>query len=106
MSTREQRQSWRLRAQWLTQLGLTDDEPAPVEAVEEVAYACLSLLEEVRRLELERAEARALAWFDHHRWAERWWFRVAGCTYDGDEEDLPEWLQSSVKPPAQDWWPD
>lgn len=55
-STQEERDRWRQRAMWLSQLGLTAEDPTPVAAVEEIADAVLTLLAEVQRLELERAE--------------------------------------------------
>ena len=53
VSTPEQRAHWRRRANWLTQLGLAPDEPAPAEIVEEVGHAVLHLLDEIERLEDE-----------------------------------------------------
>ena len=46
----EQRSSWRQRAVWLAQLGLSPVEETPVEIVEEVANAALILLDENERL--------------------------------------------------------
>lgn len=57
MSTEQERALWRRRAAWLTQLGLDEGEYAPVEVLQEVAEATLRLLDEVDRLERERAEA-------------------------------------------------
>lgn len=54
MSTPEQRNLWRQRATWLTQLGLGPDDPAPTAVVEEVSHAVLALLGELQRLEDER----------------------------------------------------
>ena len=47
VSTDEQRQRWRRRATWLAHLGLAEDEPVPVEIVEEAANAVLRLVDEV-----------------------------------------------------------
>lgn len=47
MSTPEQRARWQQRALWVTQLGLAEDDPVPVEAVEDLAAAVLTLLEEL-----------------------------------------------------------
>jgi hypothetical protein len=67
MSTPAQRAHWRRRATWLTQLGLADDEPSPVETVEEVGQALLHFLEEIERLEDELRESRRIGvWlYDH-----------------------------------------
>jgi hypothetical protein len=54
MSTREQRNLWRQRATWLTQLGLGPDDPAPTAVVEEVSHAVVALLGELQRVEDER----------------------------------------------------
>jgi hypothetical protein len=105
-STSEQREQWRQRATWLSQLGLSTEESAPVEAVEEVADAVLALLGEVQRLELERAEARAWAWSDYHQELHYDWVSVVpGTTYTGEVDELPDWLADSRTPPEQDWWP-
>lgn len=95
----------RRRATWLTQLGLTGNDPVPVEAIEGVAHGALTLLAQVERLERERAEARAWAWADHHGELEYDWVSIAGNEYTGDAEELPAWLTTSVAPDAQDWWP-
>lgn len=105
MSTSEQRARWRRQASWLTQLGLDDDEGVPVDVVEDLAKAALALLDEVEQLELDRAEARAWAWSDHHRELMYAWVSVAGNLYNGDPAQLPDWLASSRTPDAQDWWP-
>lgn len=54
MSTPEQRNLWRQRATWLTQLGLGPDDLAPTAVVEEVSHAVLALLNELQRLEHAR----------------------------------------------------
>lgn len=105
-STRAQRDHWRRRATWLTQLGLAREDPAPVDAVEDVSNAVLALLEEVRHLELERAEARAWAWSDFHGELMYDWVSVAGNTYEGDPGQLPAWLVDPRAPDTQDWWPE
>jgi hypothetical protein len=101
----ERHERWRQRARWLTQLGLTADEPAPVDAVEEVAGAVLTLLDEVQRLQLEVAEARAWAWGDYHRELHYDWVSVAGNVYTGEPDELPAWLADPRTPPEQEWWP-
>lgn len=45
-----QRAKWERQARWLAELGLAEGEPAPVDVVEEVANATLSMLAEVERL--------------------------------------------------------
>jgi len=104
-STAAQRARWWQRATWLTQLGLASEDPAPVDAVEEVADAVLVLLQDVRRLELERAEPRAWAWSHLHGELMYEWVSVAGRDYDGDPGQLPAWLVDPRAPDAQDWWP-
>ncbi|WP_416957822.1 hypothetical protein ACNKF0_09515 [Nocardioides sp. T5] len=104
-STTAQRELWRRRAVWLSQLGLAPGEAAPVEVLEEVADAVLLLLAEVQRLELERAEARAWAWGDYHRELDYGWVSVAGNRYTGEPDELPGWLADPRTPDQQEWWP-
>lgn len=61
MSTPEQREDWRRRANWLSQAGLAPSEGAPVEVAEELANAVLKLLDEVQRLERTNLDLRAIA---------------------------------------------
>lgn len=100
----EQRDRWRQRASWLSQLGLTAGDPVPVDAVEEVAGAVLALLEKVRRLELDRAEARAWAWSGSHGELSYDWVSLVR-TYDGDPDQVPAWLADPRTPDVQEWWP-
>ncbi len=65
----------------------------------------LTVLTEVQRLELERAEACAWAWSDYHREVHYDWVSVAGNTYDGGSDELPDWLAGPRTPDAQEWWP-
>lgn len=46
-SQKQRHTHWRTRAAWVAQLGLSEGEAAPVEIIEEVANATLSLLDEV-----------------------------------------------------------
>jgi hypothetical protein len=102
----EQHVHWLQRAAWLSQLGLADGDPTPVSAVEEVADGVLALLDEVGRLQLEVAQARAWAWSGQHGYLEHAWVSVVpGQTYDGEPDQLPEWLTDARTPPEQDWWP-
>lgn len=102
----EQHARWRQRAAWLSQLGLADGDPTPVAAVEEVADAVLDLLDEVARLQLEVAQARAWAWAGRHGHLEYAWVSVVpGQAYDGEPDQLPAWLTDARTPPEQDWWP-
>lgn len=101
----ERRASLRGRATWLSQLGLSSDDPPPVEVIEDVAHGALSLLDQVEKLELELAEARVWAWADRHGHLEYAWLSVAGRTYDGDPDQLPDWLVDPRTPVEQEWWP-
>ncbi|MGY2703284.1 hypothetical protein [Nocardioides sp. HB32] len=107
MSTPEQRRHWYQHAAFLAQLGL-DDDPALVDIIEEVANACLALLDEVRRLERDRAEARAWASSEFHRHYDRRWLptvKAAGLE-GGWDWDVPGWMTDSTEPLGQDWWPE
>ena len=86
MTSVEQRAQWRQRAEWLAELGLAAGEPAPVEVIEEVANAALTLLDEVDRLEAQLTEARAYArGFEHGRFS--------GL----DTGHPPEWLTAPLE---------
>lgn len=104
-STSEQRDRWQRRATWLTQLGLSTEEPTPVDVIEEIAGAVLALLTEVRQLELERAEARAWAWSDYHRELHYDWVSVAGNTCTGGQRRAPGLVGRPRTPDGQEWWP-
>lgn len=67
MTSHEQRAHWHQKATWLSQLGLSPGETTPIDVVEEVAQATLVLLEEVRRLEDERDEARRIGTWLYNR---------------------------------------
>ncbi|WP_457191190.1 hypothetical protein [Nocardioides sp. P5_E3] len=54
---------------------------------------------------MERAEACAWAWSDYHREVHYDWVSVAGNTYDGGSDELPDWLAGPRTPDAQEWWP-
>lgn len=54
MSSREQREKWRQLGLFVSQLGLAEGEPAPVQAIEDLANAVLALDDEL-------AEARRWA---------------------------------------------
>jgi hypothetical protein len=102
LSVAARRDLLRRRATWLTQLGLSGDDPVPLAAIEGVPDAALGLLVEVERLERQRAEARA--WAGHHGMLEWDWVGVAGNVYAGELDELPGWLASSVEPDRPNWW--